>query len=361
MLSLLRKLDVLFFFSYFVFLSTATNAKTLRIGVVDFPPYSYYVPNEQKPIGIAIELWEEIARNLKIKDYQYIRLNANFNKHIRELKEGKYDIIATPFYITKGREEAVDFSRALFVGTSTVLLKKEKPHYLSSIKYFFASTFILFAILYTFLFFIYSHWLWYLERGKTLPHNYKEFIDAVMWRRLIFGMLQNMPKKWSARILELLWKTSGYILFSLLISYGGASIIIFTTHLYEVQTIDELRNKKIAAIKGSELLQNARKHNLNPILINSFEEGLKLIEQDKIDGVFMDKAQAQYFIYKKNLNNLYIPPILIGQNLAAFPVQPNYPLLDLIDQTILNIQDSGFTTFICHKYLGSQSRICIGN
>lgn len=90
--------------------STESNVGELRVAIREAPPFIY---NEGlgKVEGIAIELWESIATELKLP-FRYICLPLSETK--RALSDGTIDIAISPLTITKEREKRFDFSHQYF-------------------------------------------------------------------------------------------------------------------------------------------------------------------------------------------------------------------------------------------------------
>ena len=312
---------------------------------------------------IHIDLWQEIAKRLTITDFKYIPLDANYNQHIIELSHGKYDLIISPMFINSERYNLVDFVETIAVSPTVILLKKDTLSIISALRFFLSGTFIYCLLGYLAAFLIYTHLLWFFERGKTLPKSYSAFADRVIWMQLLYGKLDKLPQRWEARTLGLVWKVVGYALLSLVLSLSTVTVLGLTTHLFNnVTTIDELRKKRIAGEAGSLEYENIKRHGLHPLSIHNINEGLQLIRENKLDGIAINKGEAEYFLNHKHLNDeFYVTPVILGDNLVSFPLKRNSPLLRKINTTLLDLQAEGYTTYICSRYLSLEGTLCIGN
>lgn len=339
-------------------------AKTLVVGVIaQYPPYTFYSQNSSEPTGIGMDIWKEIAERLDITDYQYVALDSNFSKHVEELSQGKYDLIISPLFVTKKRYELVDFSATLAVAPTVILLKKQGLSFLNAFYFFAKSSVIYFVLGYLALFLVYAHGLWFLERGKTMSKRYKKFIESAIWVLLLSGKMDDLPKRWSANMLIFLWQIVGYIVLSLLISFGTVAALELTTHLFQdVETLNDLRGKRIAAEEGAQEYYNAQRAGLSPIAVHSYKEALQLINKGELDGIAIDKAEAQYLINTMHLDDFYVTPVVISRNLMGFPVAKHHDqLLSNMNKIILDLQAEGYTSYICSRYLSLESTLCIGN
>tara|TARA_B100000508_G_scaffold141091_1_gene146318 strand:+ start:47861 stop:49321 length:1461 start_codon:yes stop_codon:yes gene_type:complete len=82
---------------------------------------SYFIYRGQK-MGLEYEILKEFARSLGVK--LEVKIVKNLDNIINELNDGKGDIIACNFTVTKERRKQIDFSKT-FMRTSQVLIQRK--------------------------------------------------------------------------------------------------------------------------------------------------------------------------------------------------------------------------------------------
>ena len=82
-----------------------------------------------------------------------------------------------------------------------------------------------------------------------------------------------------------------------------------------------------------------------------------------MDGLIIDEETAYYVIQQKRLNDIYIAPVVLSQNLGALAVRKDQEAMRLLlDTEILNMMTDGRNMYFCLKYLGTTLiASCLGN
>ena len=81
----------------------------MRVGVISTGSIPFVVRNGEKYSGIAIEIWEKIAKNLNIK-FEYVELKNDKDLAIQKIKSRDIDILVGPYNITEKRYQDVNFT-----------------------------------------------------------------------------------------------------------------------------------------------------------------------------------------------------------------------------------------------------------
>ena len=92
----------------------------LRVGLYESPPFVMDV--DEKPKGMAVELWEEIAKNKNIS-FEYFKYNSP-NDLVDGIENSEIDIAVTNLTITKQRAERIDFSQPWFDGGLRIMISQ---------------------------------------------------------------------------------------------------------------------------------------------------------------------------------------------------------------------------------------------
>ncbi|MCK9195937.1 MAG: transporter substrate-binding domain-containing protein, partial [Syntrophales bacterium] len=110
--------------------------KKLVVGIADDPPYTF--KNEQgKWVGITVDLWRQIARDLKL-DYSLKEMTQE--EVLNSLQNGSVDLSADAIIITSGRERRFEFTVPIAstrVAVATLYDAEDHP-WLAALKIFFS-------------------------------------------------------------------------------------------------------------------------------------------------------------------------------------------------------------------------------
>lgn len=110
----------------FIIPEDGTLEKIEQRGVLNVCTYynttDYYV-YKGVPKGFHYDLVKDFADYLGVK--LHIDVNANVEESLRELNEGKYDLVAMSLSVTKDRKEQINFTSPLF-STNKVLVQNKK-------------------------------------------------------------------------------------------------------------------------------------------------------------------------------------------------------------------------------------------
>jgi len=109
----------------------ASPVRVLRIGYAVEAPYAY-VDAQGRVTGESPEIARVIAARMGIKEIVWRQ--TEFTSLIRELEDGRIDVIAAGMFITPQRSERVAFSRPTFRVATAMLVAKGNPLKLHSLE-----------------------------------------------------------------------------------------------------------------------------------------------------------------------------------------------------------------------------------
>ena len=96
---------------------------TIRVGTVGtVPPLNYY--GNQKLIGFDIEIIEKFAKYINA-DIEYVL--DTFPGCIKNLQEGKVDVVSASLTITEPRKKIIDYSDPIYTTNVVMLARREAP------------------------------------------------------------------------------------------------------------------------------------------------------------------------------------------------------------------------------------------
>ena len=127
----------------------------MRVGVISTGSIPFVIRNGEKYSGIAIEIWEKIAKNLNIK-FEYVELKNDKDLAIQKIKSRDIDILVGPYNITEKRYKDVNFTIPFYMTNFCFASVKKMIIYktiltFQNIYYIFLSSFYLYFLLIIFL------------------------------------------------------------------------------------------------------------------------------------------------------------------------------------------------------------------
>lgn len=238
----------------------------LKIAVRVAPPFIMYNQITGWE-GIAIDLWESIARNLDI-DFAYCE--ADLYASLEGIRNGKIDLVISPLTITEQREEWFDFSHQYFHSGLTLAGPKSqdinfgvvmntlhgalKAGYLKWVSIIFLGIMIPFVALALIDIKQYSKWK-DVENANIFRRLIYFFIDGTMRavgaHRDVFGF-RSLP----LQIICMLFVLFGYTVAASLFGLIAAALVksIEVQKPYNIENIDNYRIVTLAKSTGEDYL-----------------------------------------------------------------------------------------------------------
>lgn len=337
-----------------------------KIGFYDnFSPYSD--KKNSNPKGILYDLWKKTKEKYNL-NAEEIFLNENrFEKDIDDMVvQQKYDALFIPAYVNKERINKVNFTRPFMLNKLAIAYKPKKSLFTSFFSILFSTVLPPIGIL--------------LLIGLSLGYLLYLFEPIRGKRRALLSTVASM------------FGEMGFVSERSSLQYGGMFIVFlimfasfyFTIFLqaatvdkfsesvdsYEI-TKDTLKGKKILTTKDSTYVNILKKFGAIPVEKDSIDEVVEtymssinqtnlknvrnrmmLITNEKYDG-FMFDYETTY--RKAKENGLVLTSDNLGHNEIAIPVtKSNTRLLDMINKTIVDLQDNDEMKSICRKYINEE-------
>jgi polar amino acid transport system substrate-binding protein len=351
-----------FLFSLFFALSFLTYANQIKVVTRNLEPFSFIEENKRK--GYAIELWEEIAKQLNVK---YDLKIASTAKEIIHLVDNKScDVGVGALSVTSDREEMVDFSQPFFESGFQILTLNEFDSDNSNIITEFLTSFINWKFLGSFLIIILSilivsHIVWRYEHKKNpemWPKNYKKGIWESFWWSisilLVGGADNKGPVSVGGRLIAIFWMILSIIFLSFVTASFTASLTLKSLK-GEINGPNDLNGKTVATLNSStaeEWLNN------KGIIINSFDnvdDCIKALKQKKVQAIVYDSPILNYQLHKLEDNSLCIVGPIFNRHNYAFAIKEKSDLREQINRVLLLLNENGFCKDLKNKWFGNEN------
>lgn len=326
-----------------------------RIGFFkNYKPYSDTINGDEKnKTGLFYDIWDETKKRYNLQTEEIMIDKPNFNKIFNDLDKNVYDALFIPSFVTQDRIHKANFTRPVMLNKYAIAYKPRKSVFGSFFKILFSTVLPPISIL--------------IIIGLTLGYIlYLVEPKRGKWRAIfssiasMFGEMgfisENSSLSWLGMTIAFIIM---FISFYFMIFLQAATVDKFseTVNSYEI-TKDTLQGKRILTIKGSTYVNVIRQHGGIPIekkttkkVVDSYMNNLHI--PDKYHGFMLDH-ETTYNEAKKN--GLVLTADNFGHNEIAFPVSKrNNRLLDMINETIVYLQDNGEMKKICNKHLDPEN------
>jgi ABC-type amino acid transport substrate-binding protein len=320
------------------------GGKKLVVGIANDPPYTF--KNEQGEwSGITIELWRQIAGDLKL-DYSLKEMTQE--EVLDSLQKGSIDLSADAIIITSGREQRFEFTVPIAstrVAVATLYDAEDHP-WLAAMKIFFSWSTLKIIFIISIILFSLGYIFWRIER-KTNAEHFGEglirgigsgiyWVGSTMTAGVCFGV---SLKSIGGRLLGLFWMLICALALSAFIASLSSSLM--THHFNEKKfSIDKLRRMNLGTEAGSVPHSIVEKISHQTTFIKGGEEDvLKALLDKKIDGFIYDEATLHYYAEGKYRGIISVHPTSLKEIVIAFGLPHNSPLRKPINIAMLKILD----------------------
>lgn len=315
----------------------------MNVGVISTGSIPFIVRNGDKYSGIAIEIWEKIAKKLNIK-FKYIELPHDEDLAIQKVKSKDVDILVGPFNITEKRYKDVDFTIP-FYKTNFCFASAQKNDYLQT----------------------------YIDISKSLLHIAFFFLLVLFINNItknftknanIFNVIVNSIPTFN-KFDKSMWFLYFVVFICIIIIYINSfkpsfsfssnnfllknkSVLYSDTN--KIQTIVDKYNMKGNLISFKNSADHLKQTKNDPLLDNYIND------IDNIDGILGECSKISYVLNHNSdkYKDIQIIRNNLSRELYSFVLPKESKILDKINSSIRQHQEEKINQMIVTKYLGPE-------
>lgn len=350
-----------------------TYGDAMNVAVRHAPPFVYEATDintgEPRLTGIAIDLWERVARAANI-DYQYVC--KGLSDTLQLLESGDIDMAVSPLTITQAREKRFDFSHQYFNSGLVFASRPNESSFdfsqaFSTLSNTLAST----NVLYLFIVFVSLFLMLILlaikniTQYEAMPKMREKSKPAMVMHVVLFSLL-NMV---GVRKDVFGFSSVGMQLFSFLILIFGitvsASLLSLLTAAltqsvspktdFSISTIDRYHVTTLKGSTAQRFLCDSTHRPKSLDVANTWSGALQQVANGDSELVLGDWVQLVYLSQKPELSGK------VTVHDQSFKFEPygwglktNHPLKDNINQELIGILRSQAGIDIVKNYIGDQ-------
>ena len=305
--------------------------------------------------GFDIELWEEIADELKLAfTYNETDLKGIFT----DLVEGDADVALSCITVTNEREKIVDFSHHyLDSGLRIMVLNNTKFSLAKSVKSIY-SPIVVKSLAYIGLFIIIcGHVYWWVERGrKYISPKYLPGIFQAFWFVLVtmtsVGYGDIVPRKWAGRLMAFLVMVIGIGFFGWTIAQLSSAITLQKLHS-DITDQHGLRNRLVATVEGTTSVSALEKLGAVVVPTKTIDQSFQKLLKNEVNAVVFDSPTILYYARNKGAGKVSIVGPLFDIQYYGFLFPQGSALREPVNRALLKLRKNGIYDNLLSKWFGA--------
>jgi len=334
------------------------EAPGVRVAVVVLPPL--VVKQNGSLTGFSVELWNAIAKRLKVETSYQIMPDGNA---LEEAMRSKSADLTPAVFITSARDAAFDFSYPTFEAGLQIMVRetgatvKTATPLKDMLRLLFSRTTVEWFGVALLLVLIPAHLVWLLERrhqnGIISKRNYFPGIfEAGFWGlSTLTSQAEGMPRQWVARALSIFWMFAGVVFVA---SYTAQLTTTLTVEqiLGSIEGPSDLPGKPVATLASSIAVdylreQKAQVQELAP------DEMFKALLDKKVDAVVAPSPLLAYYAAHEGKGRVKMVGPVFNSRPVAIELQLDSPLRKKIDGALMVLRENGTYQQIYNKWFGT--------
>lgn len=337
--------------------------KTLVVAISEQPPFSLK-DDEGKWVGIAVELWERIAKKLNLK-YEY-RV-TDLVGAVKGLDDHTFDLEAIPAFITDEAERHMDFTAPYYAEDIAIAVNgDQQPTFMQAAHSTLLSPqFLGLLVGIAFIAIAGGVALWLLEHKGESEH-YKGRTLRAFWRSLYWsvsmltgrdfpstvGLKAQPPGTRSGQIFALAWMLIGMLIFSLFTA-SAASLLTSKQMTGLISQWSDLKHVRVGTVDDPDSHSFLNERHIS---FKSYPTPLQMMQalyQHKFDAAVFPRSGLTYWAHNVFNDKIVILPLTSQQTYMALPLRMGSPLRKPMNEALLSIIQSKSWTNILNQYLGT--------
>lgn len=306
--------------------------------------------------GMAIELWEHIAKNLDVK--------SSFKEYhsTKELIEAaaskEIDVAVTNITITEHRSELVDFTQPWYATGLRIMtsdkIKSGSSGLIQGLRdaghlqvYFWMA---LIVLVLTFIVTVFDR-----KTDKEFPRNWKDGIAESFYFVMVLvtngKVTRKNPFGWYGRIISGLWLLIGV----LIVAYVTSSITSVMTTLSingEINSLADIQDNKVAVIAGSVSEDYVLEKGINYVPCSDMDDALTKLNEGDILAIIGDAQVLEYYAFVNSNDPVKVVGKMFKPDNFAFATPRNSKWTRPITLELLKTHENGYIGQLRSKYFG---------
>ena len=310
----------------------------IRIGIKNSSPF-ITLREDFSPEGMSIEFWNQVQESALL-DYEFVVYEDLIS--LRDaLISGEVDMSINPITVSEDRMEYLDFSQPYFIsGTAIVSVKSNLLLLMLGVIFSFDFLYALSSFLVVIAIVGIIMWILERRRNRSMFHPGVHGIgDGVWWSAVTMttvGYGDKAPRTKSGRIVGFIWMFVAIVLLSGLTAFITSSLTNATDYT-TINSVMELRDYKVATVKGSSTESYLDIFKVNNLGYPSLNEALDAVNDGAVDVAVYDRPILGYYLNQAEYNHLRLSQYNLKQDYYCFTYPKGSPLKDKLDPYVVKV------------------------
>ncbi len=330
-------------------------AKRLVVGTKETAPFAMK-DDQGNWHGISIELWKEIAAELKM-EYQFQELSLE--DLLLGVRDGRLDAAVAAFTINAERERFIDFSHPYFLSGLGIAVPARGTHsWMGTVKGLFSAGFMKVVLVLALVLFLVGFVVWLFERKRN-PEQFGgrlvEGLGSAFWWSAVtmttVGYGDKAPMTPGGRLIGLVWMFAGIIMIS---SFTAAITSQLTINQLEtgIKGPNDLPNARVATVSGSTSAAYLQSRGIRAWMFASTDACLEALVQGRADAAVYDLPILKYLVNTQFQGQISVLQHTFEPQYYGIALPVASPLRERLNRTLLStIEEPGWTEIV-QRYLG---------
>ena len=310
----------------------------LVVGTKEAPPFSMKTSDGQWT-GLSIDLWRQIAADLNFR-FEFRELTLK--QQLDGVSDGSLDAAVAALTITPEREKNFDFTHAFYTtGLGIAVSSKAHNPWFTVAGRFISVAFLKVVATLTLVLLGVGVLVWWFEHKKN-PQQFNgstaRGIGSGFWWSAVtmttVGYGDKAPVTLAGRLLGLIWMFVAIILIS---SFTAAITSSLTVTQLEsaIKGPEDLPKVTVGTIANTTSESYLKQTHISFLSYGSPQEGLAALKEGKIQALVYDAPILRYYIHQNYIGFLEVLPYRLQRQEYGIALQPNSPLREQINVTLL--------------------------
>ncbi len=329
--------------------------RVLTIGTKPAPPFSMQ-DSKGEWQGISIQLWREIAKELKLK-FKFKKVTLK--ELISQAESRKLDASVAALTITAKRESRIDFTHPFFTsGLGIAVRSKEKSSTWDTVTRIFSMGMIKVLLALLALLTIIGIIVWLFERKR----NAEEFGGGVaqgigngLWYSAVtmttVGYGDKAPRTLGGRLVGLVWMFASIIIIS---SFTATMTTTLTVSRLEssIKGPKDLANKKVGSVANSTSAAYLKDQGIAVKNYPNVLAALQGVAKGEVDAAVYDAPIMRYLAKSRLRGKVRVLSVTFERQDYGFALPNNSKLREEINRILLKKISQPSYKNIVKRYLG---------
>lgn len=324
----------------------------LVIATRQVPPFAFR-DSDGEWNGLAIELWEDIARQMGLK-YRFIEA-PTITDLIDGVASGKYDAGVGAITVTSERERQVEFTHPFFsTGLAIATQPSSDYPFLSIVSDFITLQSLMIALLVVGSTIIVGMLIRYLERRSNAE---LDSAGESFWSSLTMLLTSQFtdpgPRTIAGRTLAVAWVVASIVMMTFFTGFVASSLTVQSLH-GRVRGMSDLPQMRVGTVHGSTGATWLGDSLIAATPYEKIDDALQAVVDGRVDAVVYDAPALQYFQKTAFQDRILILPEKFAPQEYALALPLNSPLRRPVNQQLLSIREKDSWRKKVFEFTGEQ-------